>query len=98
MTFENYCRLITDSARESGYDAFLPSLCSVYEGNIVMHVLDGDLSEDGDEVVAKEWAAMFMQDGDALFLAYRRGRHTLSVEEFRASKLVQAKRLPCRIV
>ena len=91
MTFDSYFDIIVESARERGYNAFLPSLCSVEDDNIVMKVLDGDISEDGDERLANEWATNFMQDGRTVFLAYRRGDRTVRVQEFLGSELVRAK-------
>ena len=91
MTFDSYFDVIVNSARETGYNAFLPSLCSIEADNIVMKVLEDDISDDGDEVVAKEWATNFMTDGRTVFLAYRRGNRTVSVQEFLGSTLVRAK-------
>lgn len=91
MTFDSYFDIIVDSAREKGYNAFLPSLCSVEEDNIVMKVLDGDLSEDGDEVLANEWATNFMKDGRTVFLAFRRGDRTVRVQEFHGPDVIRAK-------
>ena len=98
MTFDSYFGIIVDSARESGYNAFLPSLCSVEDDNIVMKVLDGDISEDSDEQLANEWASNFMKEGRTVFLAYRRGNRTVRVQEFLGSELIRAKQFildPC---
>jgi hypothetical protein len=89
MTFDSYFRLIMESAREAGYDAFLPSLCSIEDGDSVMRVLECDISEEGDERVAKEWAATFMKDGRTVFLAYRHGHRIVSVVEYLGSESIQ---------
>jgi hypothetical protein len=91
MTFESYFDIIVGSARMSGYDAFLPSLCSHEGDNIIMKVLEGEASDDGDEPRAKEWAANFVKDGRTVFLAYRRGQRTVTVQEFLGSESIRTK-------
>jgi hypothetical protein len=91
MTFERYFDVIVDSACRAGYNAFLPSLCAVEDDNIVMKVLEGDISEDGDELLANEWATNFMKDGRSVFVAYRCGNRTVRVQEFLGSELIRAK-------
>ena len=49
MTFSDYIEVITKSVCETGFDMFLPSLCTADGGEISMKVLNGELSEDGDE-------------------------------------------------
>lgn len=46
-----------------------------------MKVLDGELSEDGDEEVAMSWAEQFLRDGRTVFVAYRSGQSAVAVLE-----------------
>src|SRR5690606_32951449 len=91
MTFDSFFGIIVDSARQRGYSAFLPSLCSLEDDTIVMKVLDGDISEDEDEQLAIEWATNFRREGRTVFLAYRRGNCTVRVQEFFGSELIAEK-------
>ena len=81
MTFSDYHDLIKKSVCETGFDGFLPSLCTVDGDDITMKVLDGELSEQGDEEVAMSWAEQFMRDGRTVFVAYRSGRSTVAIVE-----------------
>jgi hypothetical protein len=69
MTFEQYCAIIKDSVRHQGFESFYPSLCLPDDPEEKVMVLDGRFGIDGDEVVAKEWAARF--DSAVKYLAYR---------------------------
>ena len=56
------------------------SLCEPSHG-AKLHVLDGGLLPDGDERIAKEWAANFAEKGKVLYLAYRAGERRVDVCE-----------------
>ncbi len=86
MSFDDYSSLMAKSVSETGYDAFLPSACVVSEDTIEMKVLEGELSEDGEEDPAWEWAANFFEESKTVYLAYRRGQKTVTVLEFLGSK------------
>lgn len=81
MTFSDYCDLIADSVRSSGYEAFLPSCCVVGK-NLTMKVLEMELSADGEEQVAMTWVESFLQDDTTVFMACRTGKRVVSVWEF----------------
>jgi len=82
MTFEDYVQIIVTSVCETGYEAFLPSLCLVEGEQNTMMVLEGDLSEGGEEDLSKEWAATFMNDESNVFLAFRSGQRRVTVMEY----------------
>jgi hypothetical protein len=69
-----------DSVAHGGYDYFHRSSC---EPNhcAKLHVLDGGLLPDGDERIAKEWAANFAEKGRVLYLAYCAGERRVDVCE-----------------
>ena len=80
MTFEEYCQLIAESVAESGYDSFSPALCVPGE-EIRMCLLEGPLSEEGEEALAGEWVLEFTEPGKTVFLAFRSGRRVVTVLE-----------------
>ena len=81
MTFPNYIDVITKSVCETGFDRFLPSLCTVDGDEITMKVLDEELSEADDEELAISWAKQFVQDGRTVLIGYRSGQNTVSILE-----------------
>ncbi len=93
MTFDDYVEVIVKSVSETGYNAFLPSLCSVEGDKVAMSVLDGDIAEDGDELLAKEWAAEFLKNGKTVFLAFRQGQRTVTILEFLGSEPIRKQEL-----
>ena len=60
MKFADYIEIIKDAVAHGGYDYFHRSLCEPSHG-AKLHVLDGGLLPDGDERIAKEWAANFAE-------------------------------------
>jgi hypothetical protein len=54
-----------------------------------MKVLDADLSESGDELLAKDWAAEFLKGETTAFLAYRSGERTVVVLELSSFDLIR---------
>lgn len=82
MTFEEFCEIMKQSIAKQGYDQFYPMLVidDAAEDAINMNVLEGDLSSDGEEEVAKAWAAEF--DAPHKFLAYRAGNRHIQLCEF----------------
>lgn len=81
MTFPDYIQLITKSVCETGFDAFLPSLCIVDGDEIIMKVLDAEPSDGGDEELAMNWLGQFVRDGRTVFVAYRSGSGIISIME-----------------
>ena len=80
MKFADYIEIIKDAVAHGGYDYFHRSLCEPSHG-AKLHVLDGGLLPDGDERIAKEWAANFAEKGKVLYLAYRAGERRVDVCE-----------------
>lgn len=88
MTFKDYCSIIAESVAETGYDAFRPSACVSRPEQDAMCVLEVDLSEEGDEVVARAWGAALEAEDNPLFLAYRSGHRRVVVLEIRNERVV----------
>ena len=87
MKFADYSGLITKSVAETGYDSFYPSACVPGLLKDQFHVLDRELSEEGEEVVALAWARSLKKSG-RIFLAFRAGRRRVTVAELKDGKLV----------
>lgn len=81
MNFEEYVSIVKDSVCETGYECFLPSLCHSGEAGDKMAVLQTELSEGGEEVLARKWAEEFAGPGESIFMAYRCGQRKVSVIE-----------------
>ena len=88
MTFDEYFELIQQSVADSGYDQLYPSLC-VAGDELEMKVLTVDLSEFGEESVAKKWAAQFAAPDRTLFVAYRQGARNVAVIEIHGTEVVE---------
>jgi hypothetical protein len=58
-----------------------------------MKVLDGEVSEGGDEQLAMSWAESFVRDGRTVFLAYRRGQRTITVLEILGADAVRKREI-----
>lgn len=93
MNFDDYFGVIVKSVSQTGYNAFLPSACVVEDGKVVMKVLEGDLSEDGEEELAWEWGSTFFKEALTVFLAYRRGQRTVTVLEFLGSEPIRKREI-----
>lgn len=81
MNFEEYVSIVKDSVCETGYGSFLPSLCHSGEAEDEMAVLQTELSEGGEEVLARTWAEEFAGPGKSIFMAYRCGQRKVSAIE-----------------
>lgn len=79
MTIDEYIQIIKTSIEEHGYDSFMPSACSWNEEKINLEVLEADLSPEGEESLAKEWALHF--ESNRFYLAYRAGNRQIDVCE-----------------
>ena len=83
MTFDQYVKLTKQSVAERGYNYFYPCACIVSNDTDEICVLDGALSDDGEEVVAKEWVATMLDSknigGGSVYLAFRAGNRTVVV-------------------
>lgn len=88
MTFRDYCSLIANSVVETGYAAFRPSACVPDDTQDEFHVLDGGLSEDGQESVAFAWADSLPKKSGMVFLAYRGGDRKVLVVELKDGAFV----------
>lgn len=92
MTFDQYVSLIARSVAEAGYDNFLPSLCVLTDA-MEMEVLQTELSADGEESVAKQWASDFTEPGRTLFLAYQQGSRMVMVLEITGTEVTNKQRI-----
>lgn len=79
MKFRDYCSLIADSVAETGYDSFYPSACVPGLLKDTFHVLEGELSEEGEERVATSWAESLSRNSNTMFLAFRSGSRKVAV-------------------
>lgn len=95
MDFKRYVTLISESATNTGYDGFLPSIC-VAGDSVEMNVLQTELTPTSDEDVAKEWASKFVSDHSIVYLAYRSGERTITVIEIEDTNMTQKQRLTMR--
>jgi hypothetical protein len=87
MKFADYSGLITRSVAEIGYNSFHPSACVPGLLKDRFHVLDGELSEEGEEAVALAWAKSLKNTG-RIFLAFRAGGRRVTVAELKDGELV----------
>jgi hypothetical protein len=87
VKFSDYSALITKSVAETGYDSFHPSACVPGLLKDRFHVLDGQLSEEGEEAVALAWAKSLTKAG-RIFLAFRAGGRRVTVAELKDGELV----------
>jgi hypothetical protein len=88
MTLRDYASLIAKSVAETGYDAFRPSACVSSATKESMHVLETELSEGGEESLAREWAKSLEKCDSTLFAAYRAGDRVIAVVELRKASVV----------
>ncbi len=88
MDFNRYFSLISDSAAETGYEKFMPSICVVGD-KIEMNVLETELSPNGDEEIAKEWASQFVTDESIVYLAYRSGERIITVIQIEGTEVTR---------
>lgn len=86
MKFRDYCSLMTKSVAETGYDSFHPSACVPGIFRDRFHVLDGELSEEGEESLALSWARSLAKSG-TVFLAFRGGQRRVTVVELKDGTL-----------
>jgi hypothetical protein len=91
MTFHEYVSLIAQSVAETGYDQFHPSACVSNSTDEKLHVLDGELTEEGEEAVALSWTESISKTSDTIFLAFRGGKRTVAVIELKGGKVMDRK-------
>jgi hypothetical protein len=87
VKFPDYRALITKSVAETGYDSFHPSACVPGLLKDRFYVLDGELSEKGEEAQALDWAKSLKESGK-VFLAFRAGDRRVTVAELKNGELV----------
>lgn len=88
MTFRDYCSIIAESVAETGYDSFLPSACVPGFAKDEFHVLEGGLSEKGEERVALSWAESLPKNSTTVFLAFRAGERRVTVLELKENAVI----------
>ena len=88
MDLDQYVAVISESAAETGYDGFLPSMCVVGE-DYELNVLQTELSPNGEETLAKDWASKFTSDDSLIYLAYRSGDRIITIVEISGTNVTQ---------
>ncbi len=89
MTFQDYCSLIQKSVAESGYDGFHPSACVPGIESDDHHVLESELTDEGEEAVALSWAESLARGSKTMFLAFRGGERRVTVLELKDGAVVE---------
>jgi len=84
--FEQFCEVQQQSAAENGFDAYHPCLWIIGE-SIVIQVLETDLSPQGEEELAKDWAGQ--EEGDYILLGYRASSEEIHLCEVIARDVTQ---------
>jgi len=92
MTFAQYVQVIKESVASQGYDQFFPSL-SDGKSDVSLKVLECELSEAGEEALAKDWAGTFLKQSRVIYLAYRSGGRHVDVCEIRGSEVTDKVRI-----
>ena len=92
MTFSQYIEIIKESVATEGYDRFFPSLCHG-ESDVNLNVLECELGDAGEEVIAKEWATRFLDTRACVYLAYRCGDRFVDVCEIRGLEVTEKVRI-----
>jgi hypothetical protein len=87
VKFSDYSALITKSVAETGYDSFHPSACVPGLLKDRFYVLNGELSQAGEETLALDWAKSLKRSGK-IFLAFRAGDRRVTVAELKDGELV----------
>ena len=90
MKFRDYCSLIAKSVAETGYDLFYPSACVPGFIKEKFYVLDGELTEGGEECVALTWAESLTKGSGAVFLAFRGGGRRVKVLELKGKAILES--------
>jgi hypothetical protein len=90
MKFRDYCSLIAKSVAETGYDSFYPSACVPGFIKDKFHVLDGELTEIGEECVALTWAESLPTSSGKVFLAFRGGKRRVTVLELKGKAVLDS--------
>ena len=88
MTFRDYCSLIAQSVAETGYNQFRPSACIPSRTKDAFHVLECELSEEGEESAALSWAKSLSKNLSTTFVAFRGGGRRIAVVELKANAVV----------
>ncbi len=88
MKFQDYCSLTAQSVAEAGYDAFFPSACIPGLLKDKFYVLDGKLSEEGEEQLALTWAESLPKSSGTMFLAFRGGKRRVTVLEMKGHLMI----------
>lgn len=92
ITFAQYIEIIKDSVASQGYDQFFPSLCDGRSG-VHLNVLECELSNNGEEALAKDWAASVLKSSPWVYLAYRVGGRHVDVCEIRGLEVIKKVRI-----
>ncbi|MGZ5518458.1 MAG: hypothetical protein ACXWJX_12255 [Limisphaerales bacterium] len=92
ITFAQYVEIIKESVATEGYDRFFPSLCDGRSG-VGLNVLECELSNAGEEALAKKWAARFLESNPSVYLAYRAGCRHVDVCEIRGREVTNKVRI-----
>ena len=86
--FRDYLSIIAKSVAETGYDYFRPLACLPGSVREELLVLDGDLSDEGEESVALSWAESLAKNSDTIFLAFRGGKRRITVLELKDGAII----------
>jgi len=88
MTFEDYIELVKESAMEDGYNAYHPSLC-ILDPEPRIAVLESEISDEGEEDIAKDWARTLLDDTDAAYLSYRTTDRTIHIDKIENGEVTE---------
>lgn len=90
MTFADYLELMQAVVARQGYEGFYPSLYLVGNED-PFQVHDCSLDEEGEQKIAKEFAASLLKESQRGYLAYRAGQRKVEVcliEDFKITKIM----------